>query len=66
MKNKLKKIVLFFIFTIIICILSGICSRLIAPDSDSIEVLLVNIEMNLIIIGGILSVILLEVMEMKK
>lgn len=66
MKNKYKKIVLFFISTIIIYILAGLCTRFIAPDSDNVVVLLVNIVMTLTIIGGLLAVILLELMELKK
>jgi|GEM_PF-5626283 len=66
MKNKYKEIVLFFIFTIIIYILAGACTRFIAPGSDTIVILLVNIGITLTLIGGLLAVILLELMELKK
>lgn len=66
MKSNCIKIVLFFAATIIIYILAGLCTSFIAPHSDNVVVLLVNIVMTLTIIGGLLAVILLELMELKK
>lgn len=66
MKNKCKKVFLFLIFAIFIYIFSGVCTKFIAPDSNDIVVSLASIEITLALIGGLLAVILLELMELKK
>ncbi|MBS6504497.1 MAG: hypothetical protein KH415_23325 [Clostridium sp.] len=63
--NKLLLVAEFIIFSVFTFLLANLLSNMIAPSSDSMEVLMVCVTILLSLIVGLLGVILQEISNLK-